>query len=604
VIKILMSENIKLTVILACFGEIKETEELLMKTIESLREVKDYIMLIIVIDGMCLLEYSLIQNLETQFKYIKIIRHHEELHLPAKLLNVAFNHVITEYVSFSWAGCYIDKLVQDFARNPRLDSEVYAITSQNRFEVPITINQSLIYGWLERTKLFELNNLIISKQAWKTIGEFDESEFLQKDFDWEWTLRLARYFTYTIVGSAMKNNEVSIKQYPFKKNVYFGEDIVHRYVLRNRPIPYKQNKNTEKLFYKDLRGYKITIIGGYWDYHHIQLGFLNYLDKLYGKGFATYKIILDDILRPEDVEGSNLVIIVRGRNTKILEIINKCKEDNIRTLYMLDDNWLSIGHDLPELYGQFIKGNPKYDTFIEAIKICDYVLTYNKLLCSDISAYNGNTILFPVNVDLNLYKGSKRKIFCMNTKDKILIGYVGSLRADDTAFCALSNVARKYKNVRVLLFGGLSQNQKTLFEGLDIITYEHIPYQIYCKMIKDLAPEILIAPLPGNRTAMSKCPNKYLEIGAIGAAGVYADLHPYNEVVKDGENGLLVPTNTVSAWEEKISLLIEDKKLLARIKKQCHRNVKKRYATGKLLGKFCRMIEGAIKNKEMMMYKQ
>jgi len=93
------------------------------------------------------------------------------------------------------------------------------------------------------------------------------------------------------------------------------------------------------------------------------------------------------------------------------------------------------------------------------------------------------------------------------------------------AFTALSNVARKYDNVRVLLFGGLSDEQKALFAGIDTIMLGHVPYQMYCKKMKELAPDILLAPLTEDRTSMSKCPNKYLEIGGIGSAGIYTDLY-------------------------------------------------------------------------------
>ncbi|HBY19866.1 MAG: hypothetical protein A2Y24_06700 [Clostridiales bacterium GWE2_32_10] len=400
-------ENIKLTVILACMGKNLETEELLRKTIESLSVVKDYIKLVTVIDGMCLSESFITQNLSEQFKYIKVIRLEEKVHSSARLLNVAYDYVDTPYVSFLWEGCYFEQLMQEFAQNPKSDSPVYGITNKAYTKIPIPINPSLIYGWGQYTKIFELSNLIISKEAWEQVGEFDESPLLQKDFDWEWILRLSKYFTFNIIGTGVKINSINLREYPFDESFEVCNDIIHRYVLRNRTVPYIQNDKTEEDFYKDMKGYKITIIGGYWEYHHSQLTFLNYLDKLYGTGFATYKMILDDISCPEDVEGTDLVIIVRSRNTKILGILEKCKKDNIKTLYMIDDNWLTIAKDLPEVYGKlFVKGNPQYDAFIEAIGACDFVITYNKLLCDDISVYNKNTILFPLNINLDFYKGS------------------------------------------------------------------------------------------------------------------------------------------------------------------------------------------------------
>ena len=586
-------ENINLTVILAVFGNTSETEKLLMKTIESLSAVKDDSRLIVSIDGMCLSKLSVIQNLASKFEHIKIIKSKEELHLPAKLINLAFKHVNTPYVSILYPGCSFDGLVQEFAQNPKLDFSVYAIASQGYNKIPIRMDKTFIYGWGQCTKLFELSKLIISKKAWEQIGKFDESPLLQKDFDWEWMLRLSKQFIFNIIGTEEKNT-IDLIGYPFKESFDFSDDIIHRYVLRNRTVPYKKDSGMEQDFYKDVKGYKITIIGGYWEYHHSQLTFLNYLDKLYGTGFATYKMLIDEISAPEDVDGSDLVIIIRSRSTKIPDIISKCKKDNIRTLYMLDDNMVSISQDFPtDFWKRFVRGNPEYDAFIGAVGTCDFVVTYNKLLYDDISVYNRNTILFPLNINLDFYKESED--MKDDKKDKILIGYAGSTRYDNVAFTALSNVARKYDNVRVLLFGGLSDEQKALFAGIDTIMLGHVPYQMYCKKMKELAPDILLAPLTEDRTSMSKCPNKYLEIGGIGSAGIYTDLYPYNKVVEDGVDGLLVPTNTVSAWEEKICLLINDKNLLERIKKQCHANVEKNYATEKVIKRFCEMIDGVMK---------
>ena len=121
-----------------------------------------------------------------------------------------------------------------------------------------------------------------------------------------------------------------------------------------------------------------------------------------------------------------------------------------------------------------------------------------------------------------------------------------------------------------------------------------MPYPMYCKAIMKVAPDILLAPLINNKTAESKCPNKYLEAGATNSAGVYTDIFPYNAVIKDGYNGLLVDDNTVEAWEEKILLLVNSNELLTSIKRNCHEDVKRHYSTDKQLVEFCQMITNII----------
>jgi len=183
----------------------------------------------------------------------------------------------------------------------------------------------------------------------------------------------------------------------------------------------------------------------------------------------------------------------------------------------------------------------------------------------------------------------------LHKPDEIVIGYAGSIRHDNTAFLALASVARMNENVKVMLFGSFKADQIKLFEGLNTIILNHVPYPIYCKQIMQVSPDILLAPLLDNKTSKSKCPNKYIEAGAIFAAGVYSNITPYKEVITDGKDGLLVEGNTQKSWEEKILLLVNNKKMLKKIKKQCHKKIQKLYSTQKLKKKFCGMIKNVIK---------
>lgn len=625
---------VRLTVILACFGNIQVIEKPLEETVECLNQVKENIRLILVTDGIQYSEISIVQKIRNQFSNAKVISLDKDTHTPAELFNVALAYIDTSYISFAWAGSYFDERIKEFSKNPNMNFPVYAIKNSYSCKIPVDPNPSLVYGWSQCTKLYDLNNVIVSSKALNEVGGFDQSPFLQKNFGWEWLLRLSKYFIFTPIGTVAVSNTMNLENYPFNKHFNFDEDTIHRYLLRSRLIPYRQNigsmSETEICFIKDLpredvekvkdilvrngletyvkvprtwfpqlkKRYKITIVGGYWEYHHNQLSFFNYFDKLYGKGFATYKVLLDAITAPQDVVGSDLVIITRSRNPNILAVINKCREEQIASLYMIDDNWFSVAKDLPETYGQlFIQGNPQFDTFIEAIKKCDAVITYNTFIHEEISKYNKNVILFPLNIDLDFYTQDQETQSDRYKSNEIIIGYTGSLRHDDTAFKALSNIARKHDCVKVLLFGGISESQRLLFEGLDTNILNHMPYPIYCNVIKHISPDILIAPLVKNKTSMSKCPNKYLEAGAVKAAGIYTNIYPYNDIVKDGVTGLLVDDNTVEAWEQKILLLVNDKRLMTKIKEQCHNDVRKYYSTEKYIGKLCKMIKALIKNK-------
>jgi len=586
----------RLTIVLSCFGDMNFVEAKLEHTVNQLAVSKENIELLVVTDGAAFLERAVMKRIQNNFPYVKVLSLAEETHKPAAVTNIALSQINTQYVAFAWAGSHFDPLIADFAESFNRTQPVYTIKSFVTSKVMTEPSPSLVYGWLQCTKLYELSNIIVSKKALITVGQFDESSFLQRDFDWEWILRLARNFSFTQLGTVSGENDLSLKSYPYNKYYEFDSDLIHRYVVRNRPLNYEADDmhKTEIYFNKDLPHYKVTIIGGYWEYHHNQLGFFNYFDKMYGKGFATYKVLLDFLAQPEDVLCSDLVIITRSRHPKILNILDTCEEEKIPTLYMIDDNWITIAEDLPEVYGQlFAKGNPQFITFIEAITRCSAVITYNKNLYEDINKYNKNTILFPLNINLDFYKNKRNDN--LHKPDEIVVGYAGSVRHDNTAFLALANVAKMKDNVKIMLFGNFEDDQMKLFEGLNTIILNHVPYPIYCKQIMEVSPDILLAPLIDNKTSKSKCPNKYIEAGAVFAAGVYSNITPYKDIVTDGKDGMLVDGNTQKSWEEKILLLVHDKKMLKRVKKQCHKKVRKHYSTKRLLEKFCGMIEDVIK---------
>ncbi len=604
---IIQSEKeIKLSVILVCFGNIREIEVPLAKTIERLSIVKESIEIIVVTDGYHFLSLDSINSIKEQFPFSTIVSIENEKSNPAILMNVGLKYIKTDYVTFAWAGSWFDQIIIDFTKNNERLHSVYTIKSLCTNKIPFEPDTALIYGMLQCTKLYDLNNIIVSKKAITSIGNFDESNILQKDFDWEYLLRLSRYYIFYQLGTTALENEISLKDSFYNKHYETNIDTISRYVVRIRPTPFYQKEmvKVEREFMYDLpnknsplrllkRRFKITIIGGFWEYHHNQLAFFNYLDMLYGKGFATYKVILDFLSTPADVNESDLVIITRVRDPRILKIIERCEQDKITMIYMLDDNWLRIAEDMPDVYGNlFVKGNPQFDTFIDAIKRVDSVLTFNKNLRDDLKEYNKNVILFPLSVSLDFYKSNVD--LELQKKGYLVIGYAGSLRHDNTAFIALSKVAKEYKIINVLLFGGINESQMKLFEDLNTISLRHIPYPQYCKKMIEISPDILIAPLVESMTTKSKCPNKYLETGAVMSAGIYSNVYPYNEVVIEGVTGLLVDENTQEAWESKLRLLIENKNLLLKIKTNCHNDIKKNYSTKKLIKQFRKLIQTSI----------
>ncbi|SHH44036.1 Glycosyltransferase involved in cell wall bisynthesis [Caloranaerobacter azorensis DSM 13643] len=620
-------EKKQLSVILPCFGRYEIIESYLKDTIKQLSLYEQYFNLVVVLDGIYWENVPLIRTLKTRFTDVEIITVKDETHLPAFLYNVGISRVKTPYVTFAWAGSslhieVVEKLNSIFATADRLE-KVYYLNIGKPKKLPYYPNDALRYGWCQCEKIYEINHLFVSIEIFKEIGYFDESRIIQSAFDWDFIIRLARNYTFHEIMTLIAENKLTFDIYPFNKTFNVSKDIIHRYILRTKigtkeKLDYNLTEN-ELLFINDLPqqdrmfllrniehednsimnlteskkkgNYKITIVSGLWDYVHNQLCFFNYLDKLYGKNFATYKVIFDFSITIDDIKDSDLVIFSRCRNPRIIDILKYCEANNINTLYMIDDNWLWVGKDWPEDYGHiFSPGKPDYDVFVEALKMCDATLVYNKYLEEDIKPYANKVYRIKVNVNLDFYNTVTNK-----TDEYLIIGYSGSLRYDNEAFKALAEVAKENKGIKVLIFGFLTSEQEELFKDVQLIKLEYKSYFEYCKQISSINPAILLAPLDNSRTSMSKCPNKYLEITAAGSVGIYSDVYPYNEIIKDNVNGLLVKYNYKEVWKEKILYLLQNKNVLEEIKRNSIADVKNRFSTDVVIEQFCEVINLVIR---------
>ena len=434
---------------------------------------------------------------------------------------------------------------------------------------------------------------------------------MQKFSDWDFICRVFRENPPIDLGTSMPYIFTTF-HYPYKKHYNCNNVLIKRYICRKKTAEFGKDWYIDELysFLYDLNNfdrnrlgfdaivnskgyntfYKITIIGGYWEYHHIQLAFLNYFEMLQGTGFCSVKVCHDEKVQIDDIRDSNLVIFTRSRNLKLVEIINYCNQYKVSTLYMLDDNWLSAAKDYPHLFvGLFVAGNDQFEAFLYIMRRCDKVLVYNKYLAEDLSKFAKDIVISRLAINLDMYKKDKEI-----EKKGIVIGYSGSARFIDEPFKALVKVAKKRKNVRILIFGYLTEEQKNILSEIEYINVPPQNYTAYCKTFASLEPDILIAPIDRTRTSMSKCPNKYLEISAVKAAGIYSNTYPYNEVVKNGVNGLLVDRESEIEWEGTILSLVDNPELLERIKKNAYNDVKRNYSCSAVLSDFVKMIESSV----------
>lgn len=542
--------------------------------------------------------HELAKRAEEKFQDVSIIPC-KDTH-PAYVFNTLYPHIKESHLLFVWPGCEISSVLINKGTEVGADSNLYCVYDYSN-PFPYTPDEPLLYGWCMTAPLFKLNQLLIPMKAVHEIGDMDTSELLENmGYDWEYTLRLLRYCTTVCLGGANPN------KYEVKAVSHLEEEEkhkIHGFVVRKRPRPYKNDAKFLEDYMTDYYGknniltalslmrvkkpYKILIVGGYWDYHHNQLCFFNILDTLYGEGIATYRVAMDINLQVKDIGDADLVIFTRCRQGNILGMIDYCNMQKIPTMYMLDDNWINIAEDFPGDYGQmFSPGSSDYDVFYAALQKCKGVITFTEPLSQVLSKVNSNVYLMPLSIQMS--KGIREK-----TEAKV-VGYMGSLRYSNQAFYALKRIRDEYPSLTVILIGTLSNEQRYIFSGSNVIYSSYLAYPHYQAFIEQYQPDILIAPLEGNRTCEAKCPNKYLEMGSMRAAGIYSNVRPYTDVIEQNINGILVEEETVEHWYNAIKTLIDNTDILHGIQLKAYEDVNENYGIPKVKQRFIKVLKNII----------
>ncbi len=614
-------ENIQLSVVLALFGQYENLIDEFDKKVNELELLGSNIEIIIVSDGSEWTYSPLYQMLPLIIKSVKTVVLEDETHLPAILCNEGLKIATGEYILFTYLQGYnINTVVQLFLNAMPKDTNVLCIRNSSANTLGVFPSSQNRYGFLQIDKFYMLDEIIIKTDIIKRMQGFNTIALLQKDFEREAMLRLSKDMDFEEIG-IIERKKGDLKKYPFRLNFCNNQDLIDRYIIRNlRPafidissdiinqnFANDLNVEDENLFFnfsgkksdanlENGKKHKIMVLGGLWEYHHNQICFFNYFENLVGQGFCTYNTKFEYNVTENDIADYDLVIFSRCRSDNAIRLIEFCNKRNIPSIYMIDDNWITIANDLPKYGSIFVKGNSNYDNFIKAIENCKTTWLFNDILAKDIEPYARNITKFSISIEPKLFKPSSNK----NDKYKIKIGFSGSLRSEDMAFKALSKLANEKKYLSIVLIGIVSESQRKLFEGCEIEEVGFSSYGLYAKNISKIRPDLLIAPLSKTRTERSKCYNKYVESAIVHAACLFSKTEPYTYVINDGINGFFVEEDTENGWYKKLKSIVEDIDTLRNVQENAYNDVIQKYTVESLLPEFVNKIENIIEKEYIL----
>ena len=268
---------------------------------------------------------------------------------------------------------------------------------------------------------------------------------------------------------------------------------------------------------------------------------------------------LDGVPDPERVLLGDAVIFQRefpGNLPLYDQIVSKVLQYNKLIFYELDD----LLFDLPENHPERIQEtyNAALMPMMAAMTEADAVIVTTAELGKVVNGFNDNVIILPNYLDDSTWelRPPKQK----KPGKPLTIGYMRSnSHTPDLAIVApaLRKLLSQYEGRLKLEVWGTPIPEE--LEGVKHISWHPSPSNIYIEFVKffqTLQFDLVIAPLVDNLFNRCKSGLKFLEYSAIGAAGVYSRLAPYEALVIDGVNGFLASSE--DEWVEKLRLLIEN----------------------------------------------
>jgi glycosyltransferase involved in cell wall biosynthesis len=294
--------------------------------------------------------------------------------------------------------------------------------------------------------------------------------------------------------------------------------------------------------------------------------FIRLLRPFYHPAFKNFISVSDSVTIESIAEGTQIVIVDRFWRPDINieyadSLISKIRGVNAKFVYSYDDDFFALKEFRDSSLSQI-----QLEVFSLFIKNADSLLVTTSYLKERYSKWNKNIFVLPNFLDEQLICGKNLQI---NSENLVRIGYMGTFEHKyDFEFLIpiLSKLHQDMGNkVRFELLGVINSkdlgHMKINFPIYEIpIDNDYYEYPLFMTWFTSkINWDIGISPLANNKFNKSKSYIKYLDYASIKAAGIYSSTQEYNQIIKNGKNGLLA--ENMQDWEVSLRKLIRDSKL-------------------------------------------
>jgi len=188
----------------------------------------------------------------------------------------------------------------------------------------------------------------------------------------------------------------------------------------------------------------------------------------------------------------------------------------------------------------------------------------------------------------------------MNEDDFVFV-FVGRLVKDkgiNELLEAFQKLSQRGKQIKLLLVGFLETELDPLSSiSLGILeTNKNIAFVGFQKDVRPYFAAADALVFPSYREGF---PNVVMQAGAMGLPSIVSDINGCNEIIIDGENGIIIPPKNIDALYNAMLRFVEDNELLSKLKINARRMIVDRYEQqvvwGALLAEYKRLEENVQK---------
>ena len=158
----------------------------------------------------------------------------------------------------------------------------------------------------------------------------------------------------------------------------------------------------------------------------------------------------------------------------------------------------------------------------------------------------------------------------------IFVGRLVSDKGINELIDSFNKISKKYAFAKLLLVGSMESELDPLKENtIEIINFNKSIISVGWQ--SDVRPYFAISDALVFPSYREGFPNVVMQAGAMELPSIVTNINGCNEIIIEGENGVIIPPKNTEALKEKMEMFITDKNLLLKLKSKAREMIISRY---------------------------